>query len=261
MRYGMCLLPVVPMRTRPAETEEQCSQLIFGDVFSIIDSNDSRVLIETFCDSYRGWVDKKQYVEISKDDFYFLTKSKPLYTSEWVNEIKITNIEDNITYIARVPFGCCLFSNKYRVGNYLIEAPKVKLIKSETFSEEKLLKYIEMYNYAPYLWGGKSNFATDCSGFTQSLFKLFGCALRRDASLQAEQGVIVEKIEHAKAGDLAFFSNKEGKIVHVGVVLPNGYIAHASGFVRVDRLDSKGILRENDNIYTHFLCKISRFFN
>ena len=54
--------------------------------------------------------------------------------------------------------------------------------------------------------------------------------------------------------------NKEGKIVHVGVVLSNGYIAHASGFVRVDRLDSKGILRENDNIYTHFLCKISRFF-
>ena len=71
----------------------------------------------------------------------------------------------------------------------------------------------------------------------------------------------LEKIEYAKAGDLAFFSNKEGKIVHVGVVLPNGYIAHASGFVRVDRLDSKGILRENDNIYTHFLCKISRFFN
>ena len=78
----MCLLPVVPMRTRPAETEEQCSQLIFGDVFSIIDSNDSRVLVETFCDSYRGWVDKKQYVEISKDDFY-LYNEEAFYPSTY----------------------------------------------------------------------------------------------------------------------------------------------------------------------------------
>lgn len=261
MRYGICLLPVVPMRTRPAETEEQCSQLIFGDVFSIIDFNDSRVLVEVFNDSYRGWVDKKQYVEIGKDDFYFLTHSKPLYTSEWVNEIKITNIQDGITHIARVPFGSHLFSNKYRIGDYLIEAPEAKLLKTEPFSEKKLLKHLEMYYYAPYLWGGKSNFATDCSGFTQSIFKLFDCALKRDASLQAEQGTPVENIESAKPGDLAFFSNKEGRIVHVGVILSDNHIVHASGFVRVDKIDSKGIFCENSNSYTHFLKEIRRFFD
>ena len=59
MEYGVCLLPVVPMRTEPSEKEEQCSQLIFGDVFLILEKNKERALVESLYDGYRGWADKK----------------------------------------------------------------------------------------------------------------------------------------------------------------------------------------------------------
>lgn len=118
MEYGVCLLPVVPMRTEPSEKEEQCSQLIFGDVFLILEKNKERALVESLYDGYRGWADKKQIVEIDSEDFYFLSKAKPLYTAERLNLVRITNNRTKQTYIATLPFACCLFSSKYQIGNY-----------------------------------------------------------------------------------------------------------------------------------------------
>lgn len=260
MEYGVCLLPVVPMRTKPSEKEEQCSQLIFGDVFLILEKNKERALVESFYDGYRGWADKKQIVEIDSEDFYFLSKAKPLYTAERLNLVRITNNKTKQTYIATLPFACCLFSSKYQIGNYTIEAPEVALIKQTTFNQDKLKEYVDKFLYTSYLWGGKSSFGIDCSGFTQSIFKLFGCKLRRDAALQAEQGVEVRSLSEAKAGDLAFFHNSEGRIVHVGILLSNNQIAHSSGYVRIDTIDHKGIISSEDQSYTHSLKQIRRYF-
>lgn len=260
MEYGVCLLPVVPLRTNPSEKEEQCSQLIFGDIFLILEKNKERALVETVYDGYRGWADKKQIVRIDNEDFYFLTKAKPLYTAERLNSVRITNNKTNQTYTAALPFASCLFSSKYQIGNYTIEAPEVALIKQTNFNQDSLKEYVEKYLYTSYLWGGKSNFGIDCSGFTQSVFKLFGCKLKRDAALQAEQGVEVRSLSEAKAGDLAFFRNSEGKIIHVGILLSNNQIAHSSGYVRIDAIDSKGIISPEDQSYTHTLKQIRRYF-
>ncbi len=260
MQYGICLLPVAPLRTEAAEVAEQCSQVVFGDVFQILESTEKNSRIRLWYDDYEGWIDRKQYVEIDRDDYYLLTRAKPLYTGDFVNKVRILNNRTGLSYEARVPFAGRVFSKHYRVGDYEIDASEACLLKEEAFCGQRLLQYVERYLYTPYLWGGKSNFATDCSGFTQSIFKMFGSMLKRDASQQFTQGRRIASLNEAKAGDLAFFSNAAGKIVHVGILLSNSSIVHASGYVRTDKIDDKGILRTEDGVYSHALEQVRRFF-
>ena len=121
-----------------------------------------------------------------------------------------------------------------------------------------LLKIARKYLNAPYLWGGRSPFGIDCSGFSQIVFKMLGVKLLRDASQQVSQGRIIDFVEQAQAGDLAFFENKKKRIAHVGIVFPDQKIIHAHGKVRIDNLDHFGIFNEENNKYTHRLRVVKR---
>jgi cell wall-associated NlpC family hydrolase len=115
-----------------------------------------------------------------------------------------------------------------------------------------------LYENVPYLWGGKSSFGIDCSGFVQQVFKLFGKHLLRDTYQQATQGESIGFLQEVQCGDLAFFDNAEGRIVHVGILLNSETIIHASGNVRVDTMDSYGIINRNTGMRTHQLRVIKR---
>jgi cell wall-associated NlpC family hydrolase len=110
----------------------------------------------------------------------------------------------------------------------------------------------------PYLWGGKTMFGLDCSGFTQTVFKFLNVPLLRDAYQQATQGEAVGFLEETKTGDLAFFDNEEGRITHVGILLNASEIIHASGKVRIDKIDHEGILQSETFQRTHHLRVIKR---
>jgi len=131
-------------------------------------------------------------------------------------------------------------------------------IRTGVQPKSNLLETAFLYLNAPYLWGGKTPFGIDCSGFTQMVYKLNGYHLLRDASQQASQGIPLSFIEESEAGDLAFFDNDEGKIIHVGIIMDDNYIIHASGKVRVDRLDHLGIYNAELNKHTHKLRVIKK---
>jgi cell wall-associated NlpC family hydrolase len=156
-----------------------------------------------------------------------------------------------------IPLGASLsFLNHKEINtsNFDFEGTKVSGIKNKS----SLLNTAYMYLNAPYLWGGKTPFGIDCSGFTQMVYKLNGYHLLRDASQQASQGEALSFIEESEAGDLAFFDNEEGKITHVGIIMDNNYIIHASGKVRIDRLDHLGIYNAESNKHTHKLRVIKK---
>jgi cell wall-associated NlpC family hydrolase len=133
-----------------------------------------------------------------------------------------------------------------------VEFPVVASRRSHDVRESIALTAREFLN-VPYLWGGKSFFAVDCSGFTQLVYKVHNVKLPRDASQQVEVGESLTFVEESQPGDLAFFENDEGRIVHVGIMLENQKIIHASGKVRIDTLDSTGIFNKEMNKHTHKL--------
>jgi cell wall-associated NlpC family hydrolase len=90
------------------------------------------------------------------------------------------------------------------------------------------------------------------------VYKLNGYKLKRDASQQATQGEALSFIEESEAGDLAFFDNEEGKIIHVGIIMSDNYIIHASGKVRIDRIDHLGIYNVDTERHTHKLRVIKK---
>ncbi|MFW5830834.1 MAG: C40 family peptidase, partial [Prolixibacteraceae bacterium] len=114
-----------------------------------------------------------------------------------------------------------------------------------------IIKQALKYFNAPYLWGGRSPFGVDCSGFTQVIYKMIGIKIPRDASQQVKMGTALSFVDEAEPGDLAFFDDEEGNIVHVGILWKRNKIIHASGKVRVDNVDQFGIFNVDLKRYTH----------
>jgi cell wall-associated NlpC family hydrolase len=92
------------------------------------------------------------------------------------------------------------------------------------------------------------------------VYKFLNKRLPRDAWQQAEEGEVVNFLQEAQAGDLAFFDNEEGRITHVGILLNEHEIIHSSGKVRIDKIDTQGIMNLETKLRTHKLRIIKRYF-
>jgi hypothetical protein len=255
--YGICNLSVVPCRKEPSDRSELVTQLLFGEHFQILEVRDSWCHIKIAYDDYDCWIDKKQFLPIEKHTFDILSSSENYCSNELVQIImdNRTSILFPIIMASTLPnFDKieCIVENQ----NYTYEGAYIT--GRLPFEKIGILETAMMYLNTPYLWGGKTPFGIDCSGFTQMVFKINGIKLNRDAYQQAEQGETLSFVEEAEPGDLAFFDNDEGKIVHVGIVMDDNKIIHASGKVRIDGFDHQGIFNNDKKDYSHRLRLLKR---
>lgn len=257
MSFGICLLSVVPVRIEPADASEMVTQLLFGELAVISEKRGNWIRIRKVYDNYEGWIDEKQINYIEEAEFKDLTAIPVQYTMDLVEVVQ--NVSDN--KFVPVVIGSNI---RKAVGNeFNLARTDYKFGGQLTLPEQKffinsLIENALMFLNAPYMWGGLTPFGVDCSGFTQTVFKISGIKLLRDASQQATQGETISFIDEAHTGDLAFFDNDEGIITHVGILLDNENIIHASGKVRIDKIDHLGIHNLETKNYTHKLRLIKR---
>lgn len=251
MKYAVCQVSVAPLRADQSDRSEMVSQILFGEKVEILDKKNNWIKIKADYDQYEGWADFKHFLVVS--DVEYQTINLNHFAAEGFN----LAIDEEMPLT--LPIGSVLpnlENGKIKFGtkelDYLGESQSGKLPK------EAIANLSFQYLNTPYLWGGKSVFGIDCSGFTQQVYKLGGHILPRDAFQQAELGEALSFIEEAEPGDLAFFDNADGKIIHVGIILEENKIIHAHGKVRIDPIDITGIFNRDLQNYSHKLRVIKK---
>ncbi|MEZ4779344.1 MAG: C40 family peptidase [Flavobacteriaceae bacterium] len=247
MKYGICPLSIVPLRLESSDKSELVSQVLYGEIFKVLEIQKKWSKIRLDFDSYEGWIDNKQYQIITSEEFDSLKALSPKYAIDLVDFVATQKKQ-----LLTIPIGSTVHHS-----NFLHNTFEGRCV-SEKQPKEKLTETALVYLNSPYLWGGKTPFGIDCSGFTQMVYKINGYALLRDASQQATQGEVLSFIEESEPGDLAFFDNNEGTIIHVGIILADNYIIHSHGKVRIDRIDHTGIFNVDTKIYSHKLRVIKK---
>lgn len=236
MNKGICIVTVAPVRAENSDKAEIVTEILFGESADILEVIKNWTKIKMHYDGYEGWMDTKQLKPVS---------------DEFLANRKVTIVTEDFSSVMTID-GKTLLS----MGSE-VEYPAVASRRSHDLRESIALAAKEFLN-VPYLWGGKSFFAVDCSGFTQLIYKIHDIKIPRDTYQQAEEGEALSFVEESRPGDLAFFENSEGKIIHVGIMLDNQKIIHASGKVRIDTLDSTGIFNKELNKHTHKLRVIKK---
>ncbi|WP_299664547.1 C40 family peptidase [uncultured Polaribacter sp.] len=254
MLFGICNLSMVPLRAAKADQSEMISQLLFGEHFEVLEKEKNWSKIRLTFDHFEGFIDNKQYVEITANFYHSIVKETPRYSSEILDFV--TNKKNELTTIA-IGSELPLLQN----GEFFLEHQKYTYENSVfegKLAKHEILKIAFTYLNSPYVWGGKTPFGIDASGFTQMVYKLCGYSLLRDVKEQATQGEVLSFIEESEPGDLAFFDNEEGEIMHVGIILNDYHIIHSYGKVRIDTLDHSGIFNTDLQKHTHTLRVIKK---
>ena len=267
MNFGVCIQSVVPVRSNPSHRSEMVTQLLFGELIKILAVEKDWAEVEMSFDEYRGWLPLSQFEFLTEAEFLSLFNAESATTTE------ILQLISNETRQQIFPIVAGSSLPGYRNGAFNLkgdtylydgDVKETSLLELATTQAERIrakkgiVSDALFYLNAPYLWGGRTPFGIDCSGLTQMVYKKNKIRLLRDSSQQALQGEPLGFLSETEPGDLVFFDNEEGRIVHVGIMIDLSHVIHASGRVRIDTIDHQGIYNTEIRQYTHALRLIKR---
>lgn len=256
MSFAICHLSVVPLRNSPSDKSEQTSQLLFGEIVEILETK-GRAWSKARCtwDNCIGWVKSRQLKPITPTERQ-LFEERFAYCLDLFQPLLSNDHSMTVTLGARLPdFDGMKFIFDGKSYHYSGQAVFPENLPPTT---ARVLKIARRYLLAPYLWGGRSPLGIDAAGFTQMVFKMVGIHLHRSTDQQVHQGELIDFIEQAGPGDLAFFENNQGNVSHAGILLTDNRIIHAFEQVRMDKIDHYGIFNEEEQRYTHRLRVVKR---
>ena len=258
MAGSVCINGFIPVRSEASETAQMVTQILFGESYEILHQDEKWAHIRMDYDGYEGWIDAKLIVHLPEMELDSWRKNEAWIVP--VPQVKIVSDADKSTRI--LTGGSEIVFNGSNMNSFNINNQEYYLTGTITPAKKtpNIQELAMNYLNTPYLWGGRSFYGIDCSGLVQVVFKMAGYKLPRDASQQIEMGEPVEFAEEARLGDIAFFANEADRIVHVGICIGKNDIIHASGEVRVDKLDHQGIFDAQTKKYTHKLHSIKRIF-
>jgi hypothetical protein len=243
------------------------TQILFGELYHVTGKENTWFRVKLAFDDYEGWIDSQQAELTGEPEFTRLLSSE---TSVSLDLVQLLSDETGKTMIplvlgsslpgmeeSRVRINQNVYYYDGSVSEFILPSSPLVHHNVHEFTQQ-LLEDAMLYMNAPYLWGGRTPFGIDCSGFVQMAYKLQGIKLLRDASQQATMGEDISLLAEAMPGDLAFFDDPEGNITHVGMLIDRQRILHCSGDVHIDAIDHEGIYNEQLRKYTHKLRLIRR---
>ena len=253
MDYGVVIVAAAAVRRKAWHQSEMTNQLLFGETVEVINQKVRLwVKVRSLHDNYEGWMTNTLLQETNEGT----AKSYSEYiTTGFLSTVRLNEMNIQVSIGSSLP-GFMEGRGVMNGSIYQLEGGYRK--RTEASAEAGSLKHItQQWLNVPYLWGGRTILGVDCSGFVQVSYKMIGIDLPRDAWQQAQEGEVVRKLGAAQCGDLAFFDDQE-EIIHVGILLGDDRIIHASGKVRIDNIDKKGIVNSDTGKRTHFLRVIKR---
>ncbi len=255
--YGLITHPLVPLRAYNSERSEMVSQLLFGEYVKILVKQEKWLYVENITDGYTGWADIRMINPVTDSTFLKSRHQKADRLQHPYNIIYNTKINQS----KLLPGGSIIYDlsgDEFSADGEIWSLIEPDSLAVGRFDVHRILETAIQYLNAPYLWGGKSVLGIDCSGLVQVVYGIGGYLLPRDASQQVLQGELVDFLSESMPGDLAFFGSEEGSITHVGILVDNASIIHASGWVKIENIDSQGIISSKTGEYTHQLRVIKR---
>ncbi|MEK0421480.1 MAG: hypothetical protein EBV15_03280 [Bacteroidetes bacterium] len=239
----ICMQSWVPLRSEASSASEMVSSLLFGETCTLIEEKQDWLKVSCDHDSYEGWI-PLDYIRPALDNY-----------PEWNRKVSVHGavMQNSSGRIDLSPGSIIPDTHEFNLSGSEFRYSDARVFEPENTDAAGLAM---LFLHTPYLWGGRSVWGIDCSGLAQVVYGILGKKLPRDASQQINSGNIVSFAEK-QSGDLAFFE-KDGKITHVGIVLSDNRIIHASGKVRIDFLTETGIKNAETGQNTHTLSCIKR---
>ncbi|WP_240899045.1 C40 family peptidase [Sphingobacterium sp. SGL-16] len=264
-KYGVIILSVANLRTKPGHDEEMATQTLLGTQVDILQKDKGEFRVRT-PEGYIAWVPTASVAQMDESEIKSWKESpKVIYTNEFgksyseantkslrVSDLVYGNIlsllsADKKFYKVKYPDGRIAFIQKEEATTF------DKWLETRQLTAENVLNSAKSMLGLPYLWGGTSVKGVDCSGFTKTAFYMNGYVIPRDASQQVLAGEKIEilgadgnfdptiALKNLKPADLLFFaggknSNPNARVTHVAMYIGNGEFIHSAGRVRINSM-------------------------